>query len=78
MANAPKKPSKPNSQRPGAGLNNKKINNMNYGGGMNYGMDNYNMGGGSNFNRMPKKAGAKTTVGKKPMGKNKLRAGEEE
>ena len=79
MANVPKKPAKSNSQRPGKGINpNKKVNyrmdyGMNY--GNEYGMDDYNIGGGPNYNQMPKKAGAKTTVGKKPMGTNKLRAG---
>ena len=73
MANAPKKPIKQSSQRSGGGFNqiNKKPNN-NFDYGMDYGMDNYNIGGGGNYNQMPKKTGAKTTVGKKPMGNNNI------
>ena len=77
MANAPKKPVKQQgSQRMGGGFNQniKKSanNNMNY--GMNFDMD-YDYGGDNYNNPMPKKMGAKTTVAKKPMGNNKLRAG---
>ena len=73
MANAPKKPIKQSSQRSGGGFNqiNKKPNN-NFDYGMDYCMDNYNIGGGGNYNQMPKKTGAKTTVGKKPMGNNNI------
>jgi len=78
MANAPKKPVKPSSQRGGGGFNqnNNKMNyNMNY--GMDFQMDDYNYGGDNNYNKpMAKKPISKTTVGKKPMGNNnKLRAG---
>ena len=77
MANAPKKPVKQQgSQRMGGGFNQNiqksANNNMNYGNNFDrdfdYGGDNYNA-------PMQKKMGAKTTVGKKPMGNNKLRAG---
>ena len=65
-----KKPIKQSSQRSGGGFNqiNQKPNNNT---GMDYGMDNYNIGKSANYN-MPKKAGVKTTVGKKPMGNNNI------
>ena len=76
ISNSQKKPTKQSSQRSWGGfnqINQKQNNNMNYGMDydMDYGMNNFNLGKSANYN-MPKKTGAKTSVGKKPMGNSNI------